>query len=172
LTGIIPKSIARTGPPAREYEAKNFSHRPCRAFFGATTPSGRKIPWPDASVVMADQGAATAPPSQRDHPFNLIGKEVERRAQEGEDVIVLESTGQFGIKRANERKPVQRSWAYPPRKTIWTAAPHAGVWVSQHSVERFLDYAPSHCHRAKLEQAVEKLESALRALPNRPHPCT
>jgi hypothetical protein len=92
-------------------------------------------------------------------PFNLIGKEVERRAQEREDVIVLESTRPIRFQAGQKAKT--RS-ADP---TIVLRARPLGVpslmrasGVSQDSVHRFLAGAPVHpATRAKLEQALERL---------------
>jgi hypothetical protein len=46
-----------------------------------------------ANVVMSGLKEFTSPPTQGDHPIQFVCKEVERKAQEGEDVSVLESTG-------------------------------------------------------------------------------
>jgi hypothetical protein len=40
--------------------------------------------------------------------LSFMGKEVERRAQEGEDVSIVEALDQFVITRANEQKSVQQ----------------------------------------------------------------
>jgi len=93
-------------------------------------------------------------------PFNLIGKEVERRAQEGEDVIVLESTGPIRYQAGQRAKTrsadpglILGAKRFPLRQLIRESG------VSQHSVERFLDGEPVHpTTRARLARAVEKLE--------------
>jgi len=91
-------------------------------------------------------------------PFNLIGKEVERKAQEGEDVSVLENTGPI---RYHARRRAKTRPADP--ELVLIAAPF-GVrplmresGASQHSVQRFLAGEPVHpATRARLERAVEK----------------
>ena len=71
-------------------------------------------------------------------PFNLIGKEVERRAQEGEDVIVLESTGPIRYQAGQRAKTrsadpglIHRARRFGPRllmresgylNTLWSAS--------------------------------------------------
>ena len=93
-------------------------------------------------------------------PFRLIGKEIERKSQEGEDISALESTG-----------PIE----YQYGKTAKTHAADTGLIMrakrfqdsqlrhesgkSQHAVERFLAgdrVQPST--RARLLKAAEKLE--------------
>jgi hypothetical protein len=93
-------------------------------------------------------------------PFVYIGKEIERRAQEGEDISLAEDT---------------RPRTYAPRQTRHTRSASAALirkagrfsirklmresGASQHSVERFLAGDSVHpATRARLEQAVEKLE--------------
>jgi hypothetical protein len=109
-------------------------------------------------------------PIQAMAPFIFIGKEVERKAQEGEDISVLENTG-----------PIK----YQSGQTVKTRAANAGLilrvkrllgtklvskrrftresGVSQHAVERFLSGERLHpSTRARLAQAVEKLEREVR----------
>jgi hypothetical protein len=93
-------------------------------------------------------------------PFGYIGKEIERSAQEGEDIGLLETDG-----------PVR----YEPRRTVKTRAADARLilraknfplrllmreaHVSQHAVERFLCSARVYpSTRTKLAKAIEKLE--------------
>jgi hypothetical protein len=93
-------------------------------------------------------------------PFNLIGKEVERKAQEGEDVSVLESTGPIryharrGAKtRSADPGLILRAKRFPLRQLMRESG------VSQHSVERFLRGEPIHpATRARITEAVGKLE--------------
>ncbi len=101
-------------------------------------------------------------------PFNLIGKEVERRAQEGEDVSVLESSApiryQAGRGKTRPADPglILRAKRFSLRQVMRESG------VSQHSVERFLCGEPVHpSTRAGLKQAVEKLERDVN-VPNRP----
>jgi hypothetical protein len=104
-------------------------------------------------------------------PFNFIGKEVERRAQEGEDISLVENI---------------RPRTYAPRQTANTRAANADLIrrarrfsirklmresrASQHAIERFLRGEPVHpATRARLARAVEKLGArALRVHPNQP----
>jgi hypothetical protein len=93
-------------------------------------------------------------------PLIFIGKEIERRSQEGEDVSVLENSG-----------PIK----YHARQRVKTRAADAGTIArarrfglrqlmresgrSQHPVQRFLDGDPVHpATRHSLEQAVHRLE--------------
>jgi hypothetical protein len=93
-------------------------------------------------------------------PFVFIGKEIERRAQEGEDVSVLENSGpikyqrqQTARTRAADAGLILRARRYGLRKLMRQSG------VSQHSVERFLQGERIHPGtRAKLAQVVEKLE--------------
>src|SRR6266576_2581647 len=93
-------------------------------------------------------------------PFEYIGKEVERRAQEGEDPAILESSGP--IRYGTGQKAKTRS-ADP---TLIARARHFGVrqlmresGASQHAIERFLHGDRIHPGtRARLASAVEKLE--------------
>jgi hypothetical protein len=99
-------------------------------------------------------------PIQAMTPLIFIGKEIERRSQEGEDVSVLGNSG-----------PIK----YHPRQRIKTRAAGPGTIArarrfglrqlmresgkSQHSVQRFLDGNPVHpATRGSLEQAVHRLE--------------
>jgi hypothetical protein len=93
-------------------------------------------------------------------PFIFIGKEIERKAQEGEDVSVLETTGPLKYHRRQTVKTrpadaglVLRAQRYGLRQLMRQSG------ASQHSVERFLQGERVFpATRAKLEQAVEKLE--------------
>jgi hypothetical protein len=93
-------------------------------------------------------------------PLIPIGKEIERRSQEGEDISVLDNAG-----------PVR----YSPRKTANTRPADAALIMrakrfskkllrrksgaSQHAVDRFLDGKRIHpATRKKLAQTVEELE--------------
>jgi hypothetical protein len=109
-------------------------------------------------------------PIQAMTPFIFIGKEIERKSQEGEDISVLENRG-----------PIR----YQAGQTIKTRAADAGLilrverllrtkrvskrrltresGVYQHSVERFLSGARLHpSTRVRLARAVEKLEREAR----------
>ena len=93
-------------------------------------------------------------------PLIPIGKEIERRSQEGEDISVLDSLG-----------PVR----YSPRKTANTRPADAALiqranrfakkllrresGASQHAIDRFLDGERIHpATRKKLAEAVDSLE--------------
>ena len=106
-------------------------------------------------------------PIQAITPFRTIGKEIERSAQEGEDVSLLQNRG-----------PVE----YAPRQTIRTRAADAALilrakrfplrllmrrsGLSQHAVERFLSTARVHPDtRARMETIVRLLEQEIRIQP-------
>jgi hypothetical protein len=93
-------------------------------------------------------------------PFVYIGKEIERRAQEGEDISLAEDTRPrtYAPRQTRHTRPasadlIRRAGSFSIRKLMRESG------ASQHSVERFLDHAPVHpATRAQLEDAVEKLE--------------
>jgi hypothetical protein len=93
-------------------------------------------------------------------PFEYIGKEVERRSQEGEDATLLDNSGP--IRYGSGRKAKTRS-ADP---AFIAKAKDYGVRLlmreskaSQHSIERFLNGGRVHpSTRAKLKAAIEVLE--------------
>ena len=92
-------------------------------------------------------------------PFIFIGKEIERRAQEGEDVSFLENTGpvryhggQTAKTRAADAGLIARARRHPLRRLMRESK------ASQHATERFL--AGDRVHpstRLKLARAVDKL---------------
>ena len=99
-------------------------------------------------------------------PLIPIGKEIERKSQEGEDISVLDDVG-----------PVQ----YHPRRTVNTRPTDAALivrarrfskkslrresGVSQHAIDRFLDGERIHpATRKKLAQTVENLERPARPM--------
>jgi hypothetical protein len=92
--------------------------------------------------------------------LSSIGKEIERRAQEGEDVAVLENSGpiRYGSGRTAKTRPadpglIVRARRYGLRKLMREAG------VSQHSAERFLQGDRVHpATRSKLTRAIEELE--------------
>jgi hypothetical protein len=63
-------------------------------------------------------------------PFVFIGKEIERRAQEGEDVSVLENTGpiQYHRQQTAETRAAD-GWACPQSTTLSPATAHARIRV-------------------------------------------
>ena len=93
-------------------------------------------------------------------PFVFIGKEIERRAQEGEDVGVLENAGpikylshQTSKTRAADPGLSLRAGKFGVRPLMRQSG------ASQHAIERFLQGDRVHpATRARLERAVEKLE--------------
>jgi len=93
-------------------------------------------------------------------PFIFIGKEIERRAQEGEDVSILGNSGpiqyhrqQTAKTRAADAGLILRARRYPLRKLMRESR------ASQHAIERFLHGDRIHpATRARLARAVEKLE--------------
>jgi hypothetical protein len=93
-------------------------------------------------------------------PLIPIGKEIERRSQEGEDLGVLEYSGPVKYhprKTANTRPAdaalIQRARGFPKKLLRRKSG------VSQHAIDRFLDGERIHPGtRKKLEQTVEELE--------------
>jgi len=100
-------------------------------------------------------------PIQAMTPFNFIGKEIERRTQEGEDLILLENTSPIQYRP----RQTPRTRAADPR--LIERARHLGLrklmresGTSQHAVERFLRNERVHpATRKRLQQAIERLES-------------
>ena len=97
-------------------------------------------------------------------PFVFIGKEIERRGQEGEDPSLLENTGPIQYRRhqtANTRAAaaalILRARRFPLRQLMRESG------VSQHAIERFLDGERVHpATRVRIARAVEKLEREAR----------
>lgn len=102
------------------------------------------------------------------HPFVYIGKEIERRAQEGEDISIFQDSGPIryepgsgGKTHSADARLILKAKQFPFRKLMRVAG------VSQHALERFLDGGrvfPST--RAKLAQTIDKLEREIRIQPN------
>ena len=101
-------------------------------------------------------------------PFEYIDKEVERRAQEGEDIAVLEGRGPirygYGRKaktRSADPELIAKARRFGLRQLMREAK------ASQHSVERFLDGGRVHpSTRAKLKAVIERLDRAHQSRPN------
>jgi hypothetical protein len=99
-------------------------------------------------------------------PFEYLGKEVERRAQEGEDVAVLEGEGpiRYGSGRKAKTRSadpllIQKARKYGVRQLMRASG------ASQHSVERFLNGERVHpATRASLEKAIAQLEQQARTI--------
>jgi hypothetical protein len=99
-------------------------------------------------------------------PFYFIGKEIERTAQEGEDISVIESTGpiryepgQTANTRAAEPGWILRAERFGVRELMR----ESGVW---HPVERYLRGERVHPEtRLRIQKAIERLE----CLNNSPH---
>jgi len=103
-------------------------------------------------------------------PFVFIGKEIERRGQEGEDPSLLENTGPIQYRRyqtANTRA-ADAGLILRARKLLKAGeATMRGLMresgVSQHAIERFLDGERVHpATRQKIAGAVERLERETR----------
>jgi hypothetical protein len=98
-------------------------------------------------------------PIQAMLPFHFIGKEIERKAQEGEDISLLESAGpiryepgQTAKTRAGDPGLILRTKRFPEPQL------RNESHVSQHAIERFLDGKRVHpSTRSRLAQAVENL---------------
>lgn len=92
-------------------------------------------------------------------PLIPIGKEVERRSQEGEDIGVLDNAGpiQYHPGKTPNTRPadavlIARAKRFPKKLLRRESG------VSQHAIERFLDGDRTHpSTRKKLAQAVERL---------------
>lgn len=95
-------------------------------------------------------------------PFEYIGKEVERRAQEGDDVAVMENTGpiRYRARRdANTRSADPILIAKARRYGLRQLMRESGA--SQHATQRFLQGGRVHPGtRAKLQAAIEILDRA------------
>jgi hypothetical protein len=99
-------------------------------------------------------------PIQAMMPFSYISKEIERRAQEGEGVTVLEKSGpiryqagQTAKTRAADPRLILKGKRFP----IWRIMRASGV--SQHTLERFLDGQRVYPRtRQKIAQAIQGLE--------------
>lgn len=97
-------------------------------------------------------------------PFNFIGKEIERRAQEGEDISLLETSGprkyqqgQTVKTRAADPRLILRARRFGFRELMREADKSQGV------VNRFLNGDRVHpSTRAKLAEAIERLERSAR----------
>ncbi len=92
--------------------------------------------------------------------FEYIGKEIERSAQEGEDISLIETDGpvRYGPRRivktrAADALLILRAKQFPFRRLMREAN------VSQHALERFLTGARVYpSTRTKVAQAIDKLE--------------
>src|ERR1051326_8537662 len=92
-------------------------------------------------------------------PFEYIGKEVERRAQEGEDLAVFENTGPIQYRsrlnaksRSADPTLIGKGRRYGLRQLMRQSG------ASQHANERYLRGERVHPGtRARLEEAVRKL---------------
>ena len=99
-------------------------------------------------------------PSEAIIPLIPIGKEIERRSQEGEDISILDTAGPVRYsprKTANTRPAdaalVQRASRFPKKLLRRQSG------VSQHAIDRFLNGERIHpATRKKLAQTVEELE--------------
>ncbi len=93
-------------------------------------------------------------------PLIFIGKEIERKAQEGDDVSLLENTGPIQYQRHQTVKTraadaglILRARRFPLRQLMRQSR------ASQHAIERFLEGERVHpATRKRLALAVERLE--------------
>jgi hypothetical protein len=100
-------------------------------------------------------------PIQATFPFIYIGKEIERRAQEGgEDISILEGSGPIRYqagRKAKTRSADPGLIAKARRHGVRQLMRKSGV--SQHATERFLRCERVHpATRRKLADAVEEME--------------
>jgi hypothetical protein len=101
-------------------------------------------------------------------PFIFIGKEIERKAQEGEDISALVNSGpieyhqgQTAKTRAADAGLILRARRYSLRRLMRESE------ASQHSTERFLRGERVHPGtRAKLDAAFERLERTIQNAKN------
>jgi len=99
-------------------------------------------------------------PIQAMTPLIFIGKEIERKAQEGEDISVLQArgpikyeAGQTARTRAADARLILRARKFSLRKLMRESG------VSQHAIERFLGGEWLHpSTRVRLRQTIEELE--------------
>jgi hypothetical protein len=111
---------------------------------------------------MYTSGLLSRRPIQAIPPFILIGKEIERRSQEGEDISIVEGTGPVRYQRRQTPKTrpaddtlILRAKRFSMRQLMRASG------VSQHAVERFLRGERIHPGtRERLAKAVEALEGA------------
>jgi hypothetical protein len=96
------------------------------------------------------------------NPFQLIGKEIERKAQEGEDISAIESSGPMMYQARRTRSTHSADPGLIVRaKRFGLRQLSRESGVSQHAVERFLDGGRVFPKtRARMMKAVQKLESA------------
>ena len=93
-------------------------------------------------------------------PFRYIGKEIERKAQEGEDISIAENPGpiqyqarQTAKTRAADPVLILKAKQFSIRRLMQASG------ASQHAIQRFLSGARVHpSTRARLGQAINKLE--------------
>ncbi|MFY9559613.1 MAG: hypothetical protein WAQ52_05200 [Terriglobales bacterium] len=118
---------------------------------------------PDGSASDAwTRGLLSRRPVIAEPKFQYIGKEVERRAQEGEDPSLLENAGPmlYGRRPARRTRPADRSMI-ERAKVFGLRQLMRASGKSQHSVEGFL--AGENVHpgtRRALEQAIQNLEAS------------
>ena len=101
-------------------------------------------------------------PIQAMNPFQFIGKEIERKAQEGEDISVVESSGPMMYQADRTRNTHAADPGLIVRaKRFGLRELSRASEISQHAVERFLDGDRVHPKtRAAMMKAVLKLERA------------
>jgi hypothetical protein len=106
------------------------------------------------------RGLLSRRPIQAIIPFGFIGKEIERRAQEGEDPSMLESSGpiQYGAHHRAKTRPADSSLILRASRFSKKALQRKSG-ASQHAIDRFFRNEPVHpATRQSLQKAVEDLE--------------
>jgi hypothetical protein len=97
-------------------------------------------------------------------PLRYIGKEIERRAQEGEEIGVFEGSGPIQYQsgrtlntRAADPGLILRAKRFSKKRLMRESR------ISQHSLDRFLNGERVHPRtRARLAEIIEKLEKQAR----------
>jgi hypothetical protein len=111
-------------------------------------------------------------PIQAITPFIPIGKEIERRSQEGEDISVFDNAGPVKYharKTANTRPADAALILRASRFSKKLLRRESGA--SQHAIDRFFRGERIHpSTRKRLAQTVEKLEQAFASTPKQTHP--
>jgi hypothetical protein len=101
-------------------------------------------------------------------PFVFIGKEVERKAQEGEDIAVVDNPGptKYEPRRTSKTHAADASLIIRGRR-FGTRPIMRASGVSQHPVERFLRGERIHLSTLrKIAKAIVKMEREARKQPN------
>jgi hypothetical protein len=106
------------------------------------------------------RGLLSRRPIQAMAPFVFIGKEIERKAQEGEDISVLGNAGpiKYYRRQTANKRPANADLVHRASQ-FHKKALRRESGASQHAVDRCLNNERVHpATRAKLEKAVDRLE--------------